>query len=134
MLKFSDVSVARSGNNPAAYTKFFARNSEIEVGLSCYTVLNNSNRAYALAAKAPTGTIITGSGRRTNVIDNTFYNHGGTADGTLTRMTGSMAFEAQTNDVYHEIIFIGPSIEPVKVSFHVTQLADSCTIVGFSQS
>jgi len=97
-------------------------------------VLNNSNRAYALAAKAPTGTIITGSGRRTSTIENTFYSHGGTADGTLTRMTGSMAFEAQSSDVYHEIVFVGPSIAPVKVSLHVTQLADSCNIVGFSQS
>jgi len=135
MSYISAVSVTRSGNSPSSYTTIYSSGSTVAVGLSCYTQLSDSSWVYALSAKAPSGSTITGGGHLLANPQNNFYGIAGTADGTLTRLTrgGTGPFESSNNEFYKISIF-GPSISPVEVSIQIAQQSGSCVVSGYVQS
>ncbi len=135
MSYISAVSVTRSGNSPSSYTTIYSSGSTIAVGLACYTTLAGSNYAYAIAAKAPTGSTITGGGHLLSSAQNVFYGVVGTSDGTMTRLVrgGTGPFES-TNDDFYNLSILGPSISPVEVSIQIVQQTGSCVVSGYVQS
>jgi len=124
------ISVVRTGNAPDGYQTFFGDSSNIQLAVDCYTGISNGLPMYALAVRAPTGTIINGQGR---VSPNDFRTISETANGSLNRISGAAGFES-TNSYFTEISFLGPNVATTIVSFIVLQRTTSCEVRGFYQS
>ena len=131
----SSVQANRSGTSASSFTSVFSVGSTIDVGISCYTQLSGGSWAYALAVKAPIGSIITGGGHLLSTAQNTFYGIVGTADGTLSRLTrgGVGPFES-TNDDFYTISIFGTGINPVEVSIGIRQFSNACYVNGYAQT
>jgi hypothetical protein len=124
------ISVVRTGNAPDGYQTFYGDPSNIQLAVDCYTGISNGLPMYALAVRAPTGTIINGQGR---VSSNDFRTISETGNGSLNRISGAAGFES-TNSYFTEVSFLGPNVATTIVSFIVLQRTTTCEVHGYYQT